>query len=83
MEIGKHFQDMMKEREIPQEWIDRCVSSPENTEVHPDGTKHYIKRIPEFENKWLRVVINQNVSPSKAVTVFFDRRLRKKYESKS
>jgi len=45
MEIGKHFQDMMKEREIPQEWIDRCISDPENTEIHPDGTKHYIKQI--------------------------------------
>jgi hypothetical protein len=42
-----------------------------------------IKRISEFGNHWLRVVINVAKSPNKGVTAFFDRRLRRKHESQS
>ncbi len=37
-----------------------------------------MKKIVENENRWLRVVVNVEKIPSKAVTVFFDRRLREK-----
>ncbi len=83
MEFGSHFQDMMNERNIPPEWVDKCVHSPDRKEDHPDGTTHFIKQIPEFGNRWLRVVINVATAPHKGVTVFFDRRLRREHESKS
>ena len=50
---------------------------PRSSEDREDGTQHFIKKIPEYENRWLRVVINVKVNPNRAVTAFFDRRLRR------
>lgn len=69
---------MMKERGIAKSWVNSCVSEPDKTEKHSDGTKHFIKRIAEYENRWLRVIINQKITPKKGVILFFDRRLRRK-----
>jgi len=76
-----HFSDMLKEREIPPEWAERTRTEPDRTEDHDDGTKHFIKRIPEFGNRWLRVVVNVVETPEKPVTAFFDRRLRRQHEN--
>ena len=73
----KHFNEMLKERTITPQWVDRTVSSPERTEDREDGTRHFLRRIPERGNRWLRVIVNMDVEPPKAVTVFFDRRVRK------
>ena len=42
-----------------------------------DGTVHYIKAIDQYEGRFLRVVVNPDVSPQRIVTVFFDRRIRR------
>ena len=81
MEDAVHFKDMLSERGIKLEWADRTVLEPEKVEDHDDGTRHFIKQIPEFENRWLRVIVNITVVPEKRVTAFFDRRLRRKYEN--
>ena len=83
IDIRGHFTDMLKERQIQMEWINRTIADSDKTEDHDDGTKHYIKMIPEFGNRWLRVVINNTVMPQKGVTAFFDRRIRKEYENQS
>jgi len=72
----RHFKDMLAERGIEREWVDRAVLDPERTEDHDDGTRHSIRRIPEFGNRWLRVIVNVEVKPERFVTAFFDRRLR-------
>ena len=72
---------MLKERNITEDWVNQCEQDPDKTEEHDDGTLHYIKIIPEFGNRWLRVIVNTEVSPPKEVTSFFDRRLRKEYEN--
>jgi len=81
MEDAVHFKDMLSERGIKLEWADRTVQEPEKVEDHDDGTRHFIKQIPEFENRWLRVIVNITVIPEKRITAFFDRRLRRKYEN--
>ena len=68
---------MMDERSILLEWVERAVNEPQKTEDHEDGTRHYLCQIAEFEDRWLRVIVNIRVSPEKAVTTFFDRRLRR------
>ena len=78
---SQHFRDMLEERNIAKEWVDITERSPDIVEEHEDGTRHYIKQISECENRWLRVVVNTEIDPNKEVTVFFDRRLRKKYEN--
>ena len=77
MEDTVHFGDMLDERGIQREWVDIAVLQPDKTENHADGTRHYIRQIPEFGNRWLRVVVNITSDPEKRITAFFDRRLRR------
>ena len=77
MQDSTHFDCMLSERGIKREWADRATRDPDRTEEHDDGTRHFIKQIPEFGDRWLRVVVNVTVDPQKRVTAFFDRRLRR------
>ncbi len=76
MEYTRHFRDMLKERSIAMSLVERTVAEPEKVEEHSDGTKHFLRKIPEHGNRWLRIVVNVATAPNKAVTVFFDRRMR-------
>jgi len=78
MKFSKHFNQMRKERNIRREWIHQTLNAPNTVEDAGDGTRHYIKQIPEYGNRWLRVVVNVQANPNRAVTAFFDRRLRRK-----
>ena len=49
MEDTTHFKDMLNERGIRLEWADRTVQEPDKIEDHDDGTRHFIKQIPEFK----------------------------------
>jgi hypothetical protein len=77
MEDTSHFKDMLKERGIEREWADLAVLQPDRTEDHADGTRHYILGIPDFGDRWLRVIVNVASDPERRVTAFFDRRLRR------
>jgi sporulation-control protein spo0M len=77
MEFTKHFNQMLEERTILMEWVQRTLQIPDHIENYEDGTRHFIKQIPEHENRWLRVVMNVSGNPNRAITAFFDRRLRK------
>jgi len=76
MKESKHFLNMLTERGIKPEWVDMTINDPYSTDEYDDGTLHYIKQIPEFGDRWLRVIVNASVSPIILVTAFFDRRLR-------
>ena len=78
MEYTRHFKAMLKERSIPMSLIKRTLAKPEKVEDHSDGTKHFLRQIPEHDNRWLRIIVNITAVPNKAVTAFFDRRLRGK-----
>jgi len=71
---------MLKERGIEREWVERTETEtdPDRVEEHDDGTRHLLKQIPEFGNRWLRVIVNVTSSPNRRVTAFFDRSLRRK-----
>lgn len=77
IEYSLHARNVMEEREISEEWVERTVSEPDYNEVKADKTTHYIKAIPEFGGRFLRVVMNVSVEPNRVVTVFFDRRIRR------
>jgi hypothetical protein len=72
----QHFEDMLLERQIDRSWVERAISEPESIEEPGDGTRHYLHRITERGERWLRVIVNVSAQPPRAVTVFFDRRLR-------
>ena len=77
MDFTKHFREMIEERSIHTEWVDQALQTPDRIEDKPDGTRHFLKQIPEHGGRWLRVVTNINIEPNRAVTAFFDRRLRR------
>jgi hypothetical protein len=71
-----HFKKMLAERNILDQWVDRTLSDPDKIEDHEDGTRHYLKQIREYDNRWLRVIVSSAAEGPRAITVFFDRRLR-------
>ena len=75
-ELSAHALDMLTEREIPEEWVMRALSSPDYSETGHNDNIHYIKTIPEFGGRLLRVIVNRHRTPARVVTFFFDRRLR-------
>jgi hypothetical protein len=78
IELSTHTKDMLIERQIPEEWVWRTIKSPDRKETGPDKNLHYFKAIEENENRVLRVIVNPHIEPERVVTVFFDRRLRRK-----
>jgi len=78
IELSQHAQDMLQEREIPEEWVWQAIDEPDRTETGANGNIHYIKAIPEHGGRFLRVVVNPHSQPKRIVTLFFDRRLRRR-----
>jgi hypothetical protein len=76
-EFSEHASDMLKERNIQEEWVKLAIEDPERKERMGDGTVHYIRAIEQYGGRCLRVVVNPDVSPQRIVTVFFDRRIRR------
>jgi hypothetical protein len=78
LKLSSHIQDMLKERNIPGEWVWRNINSPDWENIGDDNNIHYFKSISEHEGRILHVVVNPHVTPKRVVTVFFDRRARRK-----
>ncbi len=76
-EFTEHASDMLRERKIQKVWVEWAIGDPDKKEMKEDGTVHYIRAIPQYGGRYLRVVVNPATSPHRIVTVFFDRRLRR------
>lgn len=59
-------------------WIAMTILIPDYTEFISDEELHYIKQINEFGNRYLRVVVNPYSQPKRIITLFFDRRIKRK-----
>ena len=79
-ELTQHARDVLEERHIPVEWLERTLREPELK--HPDPTDATLERryrkIPEHENRVLRVVVNTTVAPIRVVSRYFDRTMKGK-----
>jgi hypothetical protein len=77
-EFTEHARYQIQDRAIQFAWIETTLSNPQRllplADIH--GNTHYLKQIPDFGNRWLRVIVNPNVTPKRVVTVFFDRRVK-------
>jgi hypothetical protein len=58
MQKTTHFKKMVLERNIDDQWVERALSDPDQVEDHEDGTRHYLKQTPEYDNRWLRVIVS-------------------------
>jgi len=72
-----HAKDMLKEREILEEWVLQTIRNPDKRKLGSDGNTHYFRLLPERENHILHIVVNESVEPNRIVTLFLDRRERK------
>ena len=75
-----HARVAMAERVIPTEWIERTVSEYERRADDPNDLNLSVSSLA-YRNGMvasLRVVVNTRVTPWKVVSVFFDRRMRRR-----
>lgn len=79
-ELTKHAKDALTEREIPIEWVERTLNTPELRRPDPRdaAVERRFRRIPEFGGRVLRVAVNTKVEPNRVVSVFFDRKMKGK-----
>ena len=77
-EFSAHTTEMLKERNIAEEWVRRTLNTPDKKRRGEDGNMHYVKAIRERDGRVLRVIVNADAQPNRVITVFFDRRLGKK-----
>ena len=77
--LSEHAETTIYERGIKPEWIDRALDDPDLSPHKSDPTlPHVLKRIPENENRVLRVVYNTDKNPINIVTAYFDRTMKGK-----
>ncbi len=79
-ELTQHARDVIQERQISIDWIERVLASPTLIEASNTGPEleSRFARIPEFGNRVLRVVVNTQVVPERVVSVYFDRKMKGK-----
>ncbi len=76
--LTAHAAKVIAERGIPMAWVARVLAHPEKTEPDRDDPtlRHALARIPEYEERVLRVVYNETTEPWLVVTAYFDRTQR-------
>jgi hypothetical protein len=76
-EFTTHAKEMLKQRNILEEDVLRTIYHPDWKNIGQDDNVHCFKKIDEYENRVLHVIINPGTVPKKVVTAFFDRKARK------
>ena len=78
LEFTKHAAQVMAERAVSVEWVERVVSKPKLREPDPNDpeVERFFCPIPERDDRVLRVAVNTRVSPWRVVSVFFDRNMK-------
>lgn len=80
LRFTRHAVDVMAERNILTEWVQRVVAEPMLRLPDPldPMVERFFRSIPDQDNRVLRVAVNTNVAPWRVVSVFFDRNMRGK-----
>lgn len=74
-----HAHDMLAEREIAPEWVERTVLEPETTEPdpkHPERVRAF-RTVPERDGRVMRVVYVPDGDTYRVITLFLDRGRRR------
>ena len=66
-----HDKLLRPELNLTRERIDSVLAAPEREEDKSANERHYLGRVPDFDNRWLRVIVNPTTNI--IVTAFFDR----------
>lgn len=73
--LSRHAALEISERGIDPEWVRLTLDSPNELEDDPtDGElTRYFRQIPQFGDRWLRVVAKSTDGGTRVITCFFDR----------
>ena len=76
----RHATEVMQERDIRPEWIEKVVEAPEhlNVDAQDSARRLAFGRIAEFGNRWLRVVYVEANGEKRIITAFFDRGMERR-----
>lgn len=77
--FSDHANVVIDERGLDRDWVVRTVREPEWTSPDPNdpGLERRFRAIPEFGDRWLRVVVREDERGVHVVSCFFDRRARR------
>jgi hypothetical protein len=80
LSFTQHAEDMLAEREIEREWVERTIAQPETIEADARraGVTLAFRRIPERDDRILRVAFVETDQEIRVVTTYFDRGRRPK-----
>ncbi|GAB4439338.1 MAG: hypothetical protein OHK0011_21950 [Turneriella sp.] len=67
----RHTQNRPDRKQIKPEWIESTIKFAEVSRIQTDGRIRKWKRIAEFENRWLRVILLEDGETLH--NAFFDR----------
>jgi len=72
--------DVLQEREIHRDWVQRVVDEPILTleDSADSDLSHALAPVAERDGRVLRVVYNHKVDPATVVTAYFDRTMKGK-----
>ena len=75
----RHARDVIEQRELEPEWIERAVRDPEwrIADPHRLGVERRFRAIPEFGNRVLRAACYETTLEIRIVSVFFDRKAKR------
>lgn len=78
LEYTRHAVQVMEERIIPMDWVERVVTEPtlRTSDAIDPEVERFFRRIPEHGGRVLRVAVNTRAAPWRVVSVFFDRGMR-------
>ena len=78
--LTKHADDVLSEREIPLDLLERVLSDP--TLKRPDNVdpnlECWYRGLPEAGNRVHKVVVDPNALPVRVIAVYFDRSMKGK-----
>ena len=75
LDFTRHAVHVMAARMVSAEWVELAVAEPALRTPDPNDpeVELFFRRIPERDDRALRVVVNTRVAPWRVVSVFFDR----------
>ncbi|WP_082347853.1 DUF4258 domain-containing protein [Rhizobium sp. AAP116] len=78
LHVTAHAKTVILERQLEFDWIERTVRNPDWSESDPSGlpTERRFGRIPEREDRILRVIRLESETEIRIITAFLDRNAR-------
>jgi len=76
--LSRHAEIVLVERGIPVKWMERTIAHPELRERDSGdpALERRWRRIPEYGDRVLRVVVDTTIDPPRVISVFFDRGMK-------